>query len=91
MEQFIRLPLSTCIGGLNHQVDLLITFTYDEETFTINYKSLVGDSQGELLNYNGMENVYGEMLTKLIWGNRENWNNKEIWYRSDSIGKLATV
>lgn len=91
MEQFIKLPLSTCIGGLNHQVDLLVVFTYDEETFSINYQKLVGFSGGEMLNYNGLEKAYGEMLTKLIWGNRENWNNEELWYRSDTLSRLSLV
>lgn len=81
-QHFIRLPMTTSLGGKTSAIDLLVVFELEGETYF--YKSITGSIGEASYSMNHLSQTHGVTLTHLIMNNKDNWDNDKIWYRPTS-------
>lgn len=87
MNHFVMLPMASQLGGKTSYVDIKVSFDYNEERESLNFTSIVGKSGKDVYDFSHLTHTHGEVISELVWGNKGEWNNEEIWYRSTGLGK----
>lgn len=87
--QFVKIPMTSAICGRTQQIDLQITFEIyqNKELRFISIEGTVGE---ESYDMGYLTHSHGTTLVECVIGNKENWNNDKLWYRSlDNSLKLV--
>lgn len=80
-NHFIRLPMTTSLGGKTTCVDLTVFFSLNPENNMIFYQKVDGLVGRSSYDMSHLTQTHGVTITNLILGNKEQWDVGEIWYR----------
>lgn len=90
-KHFVKLPLATVLAGKTNYVDLIVEFWHDPLTEHFRMGDIKGVANSKVYDCNYIYQTHGEIIARLIAGNKENWNVEETWYRPINGKRLKLI